>query len=315
MDNKKILITGGTGTFGSAFTKYIIENTKVKKIYIFSRDEKKQWEMQNKYKDNPRVGFFIGDVRDKDRIMMAMKDIDIVIHAAAQKHVISCEYNPFEAVKTNVLGTQYVVEAAIDNNVEKVIALSTDKAVNPTNLYGATKTCLEKLIIKSAAYVGSGRTKLACVRYGNVVGSRGSVLEVWKKAKKNNMPILLTDERMTRFFIRIEEAIAFVMMTLKNSEGGEIFVPKLPSLKMLDLANVIAIAGDLEIKITGIRPGEKLHETLISEDESRNTFNCGKHYVIADKCKCRRIIKGFSYTSNNNWNWITRKDLESKWYL
>jgi UDP-N-acetylglucosamine 4,6-dehydratase/5-epimerase len=310
VENKKVLITGGTGTFGKAFTRKLLE-WGAKKIYIFSRDELKQSEMKKDFENNERLAFFIGDIRDKERLYRAFDGINYVIHAAAQKHVPSCEYNPFEAIKTNVLGAQNVIEAAIDNNVEKVIALSTDKAVYPSNLYGMTKGCMEKLFISGNAYAGGKKTIFSCIRYGNVIGSRGSIIPFFKKLKEENKKIPLTDIFMTRFWIKVDRAINLVMMALQYSKGGEIYIPKIPSMKIIDL--IRAMDAD-DIEITGIRPGEKLHETLISEEESQNTETLTNYFIIhpnfewldTDKFK---NDKKFSYNSLHNDDWILVEEM------
>ena len=265
--DKTILVTGGTGSFGKNFVGRVLE-TEVKKVIVFSRDELKQYEMAQEFTD-PRIRFFIGDVRDKDRLYRAFDGVDIVVHAAAIKHVGVCEYNPFEAIKTNILGAQNIIETAIDRGVEKVIALSTDKAASPVNLYGATKLASDKLFVAANSYSGSKKTRFAVVRYGNVVGSRGSVVPFFKKVKETGR-IPITDERMTRFWITLDQGVQFVIDNLARMKGGEIFIPKIPSMKVTDLAT--AIAPDCKMEIVGIRPGEKLHETMITEDDARHTL-------------------------------------------
>lgn len=309
LDGKTILITGGTGSFGKKFVKSVLK-LNIKKIIIFSRDELKQYEMAQEYTD-PRVRFFIGDVRDKDRLYRAFDGVDIVIHAAALKHVGACEYNPFEAVKTNIHGAQNIVDAAIDRGVSRVIALSTDKACSPINLYGATKLVSDKLFVAANSYVGDKNTRFSVVRYGNVVGSRGSVVPFFKKmADTGKLPI--TDERMTRFWITLEQGVQFVIDSLGRMNGGEIFVPKIPSMKVLDLAK--AIAPKAEIEIVGIRPGEKLHEAMITEDDARHTIEFDSYYVITPEFpwwsipeggKCCPLPEDFRYTSVNNTEWLT----------
>lgn len=264
---KKVLITGGTGTFGKSMVKFLLNETNCKKVYVLSRDELKQSEMQHELKFDNRLSFFIGDIKDKERLMMAFSGIDYVIHAAAQKHVPSCEYNPFEAVKTNIIGAQNIIEASIFHKTEKVIALSTDKAVEPVNLYGSTKNCMEKLFINGNAYSG-GTTKFSIVRYGNVINSRGSIIPIWKKQKEKNKQLLLTDTEMTRFVISVKDAVKFVYSSLKIMNGAEIFIPVLESIKMFDIAKTISN----NIKIIGIRDGEKIHETLISSLETGKIF-------------------------------------------
>src|SRR5512145_650249 len=260
--DKTILITGGTGSFGKKFTKIALEEKQPKKIIIFSRDELKQHEMKVHGYDHPSLRYFIGDVRDRERLVRAMHGVDIVVHAAALKQVPACEYNPMEAIKTNIMGTANVVEAALDAGVKKVLMVSTDKAVSPANLYGATKLAAEKLTIQSNAYAGGSATRFSCVRYGNVVGSRGSIVPLFLKQRASGQ-ITVTDDRMTRFWLSLEQGVRFVIHCIEQMEGGEVFVPKIPSTKVVDLAK--AIAPNAEIKVIGIRPGEKLHEALISE--------------------------------------------------
>lgn len=312
-NNKTILVTGGTGSFGQKFISKVLEHD-VKKVIVFSRDELKQYEMAQEYTDS-RMRFFIGDVRDKDRLYRAFDGVDIVIHAAALKHVGACEYNPFEAVKTNINGAQNIIEAAIDRGVQKVIALSTDKAASPVNLYGATKLVSDKLFVAANSYAGDKDTRFAVVRYGNVVGSRGSVVPFFKKIKHTGeLPI--TDDRMTRFWITLEQGVQFVIDNLERMKGGEIFVPKIPSMTVTDLAE--AIAPECEIKIVGIRPGEKLHEAMITEDDARRTLEYDTYYVIQPEFPWWRqeysnggksLPDGFSYISNVNDHWLTVDEL------
>lgn len=314
LKDKVVLVTGGTGSFGKKFIGKAL-TLGVKKIIVFSRDELKQYEMKQEFQDE-RIRFFIGDVRDKDRLYRAFDGVDIVIHAAAMKHVDACEYNPFEAVKTNIHGAQNIIEAAIDRGVEKVIALSTDKACSPVNLYGATKLASDKLFVAANAYVGEKKTRFAVVRYGNVVGSRGSVVPFFKKIKDTGkLPI--TDERMTRFWITLDQGVQFVLDNLERMYGGEIFVPKIPSMKVTDLAK--AIGPECEIEVIGIRPGEKLHEAMIMEDDARHTLEFDTYYVIqpefswwyADKFEEGiPLPDGFAYTSDNNKEWLNITDLE-----
>ncbi len=313
LNNKTVLVTGGTGSFGKKFIGKALK-LGVKKIIVFSRDELKQYEMKQDFQDE-RIRFFIGDVRDKDRLYRAFDGVDIVIHAAAMKHVDACEYNPFEAVKTNIHGAQNIIEAAIDRGVEKVIALSTDKACSPVNLYGATKLASDKLFVAANAYVGEKKTRFAVVRYGNVVGSRGSVVPFFKKIKDTGkLPI--TDERMTRFWITLDQGVQFVLDSLERMYGGEIFVPKIPSMKVTDLAK--AIAPECEIEVIGIRPGEKLHEAMIMEDDARHTLEFGTYYVILPELywwktegeQGSKLPEGFSYISNNNTEWLTVEELK-----
>ena len=324
LDEKVILITGGTGTFGKAFTKYVFEHFKPRKVIIFSRDEFKQYEMAKKFPpDKYPIRYFIGDIRDKDRLYRAFEGVDYVIHAAAMKQVPASEYNPFEAVKTNVIGAENIVNAAIDKGVKKVIAISTDKAVNPINLYGATKLVMEKIFIAGNAYVGAKDTVLSVVRYGNVVGSRGSVIPLFIELTKKGEKVLpITDKRMTRFWITIEQGVELVLTALEEAVGGEVFVPRIPSMRITDLAK--AINPNCEFKIIGIRPGEKIHEVLISEDEGRNVVKMRKDgkeiFIILPQFFPKRALyekyrdfeklpEGFSYRSNTNDWWLTREEL------
>lgn len=309
--DKVVLVTGGTGSFGKRFIDVMLKEVHPAKIIVFSRDELKQHEMRVAGFDHPSLRYFIGDVRDLPRMQRAFHGVDIVIHAAALKQVPACEYNPMEAIKTNILGSSNVIDAALDAGVKKVVALSTDKAVNPVNLYGATKLAAEKLFVQSNAYAGGMATRFSCVRYGNVVGSRGSVVPVFLKQRANGK-VTVTDERMTRFWISLEQGVRFVMRAAEAMEGGEVFVPKIPSMKVVDLAR--AMAPEAEIEVIGIRPGEKLHETLISEDEARTTVDVGNMYVVqpaeamwfARKWQERGKIlpDGFHYASNNNTEWL-----------
>ncbi len=312
LSKKTILVTGGTGSFGKKFIRKALEQD-VMKIIVFSRDELKQYEMAKEFPDN-RIRFFIGDVRDKDRLYRAFDGVDIVIHAAAMKHVEACEYNPFEAVKTNIHGAQNIIEAAIDRGVEKVIALSTDKACSPVNLYGATKLASDKLFVAANSYVGDKKTRFAVVRYGNVVGSRGSVVPFFQKIKETGI-LPITDERMTRFWITLDKGVQFVIDSLDLMNGGEIFVPKIPSMNMVDLAE--AIAPECKTEIIGIRPGEKLHEAMITEDDARRTVEFDTYYVIqpefpwwgVEKSKGKPLPDGFKYTSDLNKEWLTVEQL------
>ncbi|MFJ7950808.1 UDP-N-acetylglucosamine 4,6-dehydratase (inverting) [Lysinibacillus sp. NPDC096418] len=314
MKDKVVLVTGGTGSFGKKFIQKAL-TLGVKKIIVFSRDELKQYEMKQDFQDE-RIRFFIGDVRDKDRLYRAFDDVDIVIHAAAMKHVDACEYNPFEAVKTNIHGAQNIIEAAIDRGVEKVIALSTDKACSPVNLYGATKLASDKLFVAANAYVGEKKTRFSVVRYGNVVGSRGSVVPFFKKIKETGT-VPVTDERMTRFWITLDHGVQFVLDNLERMQGGEIFVPKIPSMKVTDLAK--AIAPECKIEIIGIRPGEKLHEAMIMEDDARHTVEYDSYYAILPELSWwtqeknvegNSLPDGFAYTSDNNTDWLTIEQLK-----
>ncbi len=313
-DNKVVLITGGTGSFGKKFTLRLLE-TNVKKVIIFSRDELKQYEMKQEFKDE-RLRFFIGDVRDKDRLYRAFDGVDHVVHAAAMKHVDACEYNPFEAVKTNIHGAQNIIEAAIDKGVEKVVALSTDKAAAPVNLYGATKLASDKLFVAGNSYAGDKNTRFAVVRYGNVVGSRGSVVPFFKKMRETGrLPI--TDERMTRFWITLDQGVRFVIDSFAGMQGGEIFVPKIPSMKITDLAK--AIGPECDIDIVGIRPGEKLHEVMITEDDARRTVESDNFYIIQPEFpwwhtpeikEYQKLNDGFKYSSETNDQCLDIEDLK-----
>ncbi|WP_205758513.1 UDP-N-acetylglucosamine 4,6-dehydratase (inverting) [Lysinibacillus sp. SGAir0095] len=314
LENKTILVTGGTGSFGKKFIKKALDSN-AKKIIIFSRDELKQYEMKQEFNDK-RLRFFIGDVRDKERLNRAFDGVDYVIHAAAMKHVEACEYNPFEAVKTNIHGAQNIIEAAIDCGVEKVIALSTDKACAPVNLYGATKLASDKLFVAANSYVGEKPTRFAVVRYGNVVGSRGSVLPFFNKIKHTGV-LPVTDERMTRFWITLDQGVQFVIENLERMHGGEIFVPKIPSMKVVDLAK--AIGPDCRIEFIGIRPGEKLHEAMIMEDDARHTVEFDSYYVIQPEFPYwtpkfaeggKTLEEGFEYTSDKNNTWLTMEELK-----
>ena len=308
-DDKNILITGGTGSFGKKATEIILRKYKPRRLIIFSRDELKQFEMSQIYpmSENECIRYFIGDVRDKERLYRALQGVDFVIHAAALKQVPAAEYNPFEAVKTNIIGAQNLINVAIDQGVKKVIALSTDKAANPINLYGATKLCADKLFIAGNAYVGREHTVFSVVRYGNVVGSRGSVIPFFLKQKENGV-LPITDPRMTRFWITLEQGVEFVLRCLDHMCGGELFVPKIPSMNIMDLAK--AIAPKCKTKIVGIRPGEKIHELMITLDDARKTLEFDDFYVIEPNFKfwtrrCswdggRRVPDDFQYHSGNN---------------
>lgn len=313
-DGQSILITGGTGSFGKQYTQTLLSRYKPKKIIIFSRDELKQFEMQQEYSE-PCMRYFIGDVRDRERLMQAMKGVDYVIHAAAMKQVPAAEYNPMECIKTNIDGAENVIQAAIENDVKKVIALSTDKAANPVNLYGATKLCSDKLFVAANNMVGGDTPRFAVVRYGNVVGSRGSVVPFFRKLLaegKTTLPI--TDYRMTRFWITLQQGVDFVIKNFSRMKGGEIFVPKIPSVTMLDLAK--AIAPDIDTEEVGIRPGEKLHEKMCPRDDSYRTVEFTDHYVISPAINFhdddinylnnnlgeigKPVEQGFSYDSGTN---------------
>jgi len=311
LNNKVILITGGTGSFGKKCTEIILNNYKPKRLIIFSRDELKQYEMKQVFneKDYPCMRYFIGDIRDKDRLYRAFHGVDYVIHAAALKQVPALEYNPFEGIETNIIGAQNVIDAAIDRKVKKVIFISTDKAVNPINLYGATKLCAEKLFVAGNSYAG-GTTKFSVVRYGNVVGSRGSVIPLFLKYKQTGkLPI--TDFRMTRFWITLEQGVNFTLSCLEKMHGGEIFVPKIPSMKIVDLAK--AICPKCKLETNGIRPGEKINEVLISKDESRRAIDMGSFFVIKpnfpfwkiENWKGNSLPEDYEYRSDTNLDWIT----------
>jgi UDP-N-acetylglucosamine 4,6-dehydratase/5-epimerase len=312
IDGKSILVTGGSGSFGNAFVDHVLEHHKPRKVIVYSRDEFKQSQMAERVTD-PRARFFIGDVRDEPRLRMAMRDVDVVIHAAAMKQVPVAEYNPMECVKTNIMGAENVVTAAIANGVKRVVALSTDKASNPVNLYGATKLASDKIFVASNNLSGAGGTRFCVVRYGNVVGSRGSVIPLYKRLiaeKADALPI--TDERMTRFWITLDQGVAFVVSCLDTMQGGELFVPKIPSMRMVDLAK--AMAPDLPIKLIGIRPGEKLHEVMITEDDARSTLELPDRYVIqpalnwwsaqGNLSKGVPVHADFRYGSDNNTDWL-----------
>ena len=309
LDGKAILVTGGTGSFGRAFVGSLLAEPGVRRVVVFSRDELKQWEMQQQYGKEPRLRFFIGDVRDHMRLRRAFSGIDIVVHAAALKQIPATEYNPFEAVRTNIQGAENIISAAIDEGVAQVIALSTDKASSPINLYGATKLVSDKLFVAGNAYAADKRTRMAVVRYGNVLGSRGSVISHFRAlAPTGTLPI--TDPRMTRFWITLRQAVHWVRVGLARMHGGEIFVPKLPSMKTIDLAR--AIAPDARIEVVGIRPGEKLHEEMISVESARHTLDVDDHYVIQPdvdwwlrgRLEGKPLPEGFSYASNTNTEWL-----------
>jgi UDP-N-acetylglucosamine 4,6-dehydratase (inverting) len=321
LNGKVILVTGGTGSFGQRFIRTLLQKFSPKKVIVLSRDEMKQWDMQREFaaldKKNT-LRFFIGDVRDKERLHRAFHEVDYVIHAAASKIIPTAEYNPFECIKTNVHGAMNVIEAAIEQKVKKVVALSTDKACNPINLYGATKLCSDKLFVAGNSYVGRQNTSFCVVRYGNVMGSRGSIIPFFRSiAKKGELPI--TDVRMTRFMITLEAGVELVLHALRDGIGGEIFVPKIPSMKVVDVAKTIAPKAKL--KIVGIRPGEKIHEMMISEEDARTTYEYKDYYkilpAIHDWQLCRKRIgagklcpDGFSYDSGANKEWMTPSDLK-----
>jgi len=313
-----VLVTGGTGSFGKAFARHVLKERPPRRLIVFSRDELKQHEMQRALGfDDPCIRYFIGDVRDRERLNRAMHGVDIVIHAAAMKQVPACEYNPLEAVKTNIDGATNLVDAAIDNKVPRVVAISTDKAVNPVNLYGATKLVAEKLFVQGNSYAGGGVTRFSCVRYGNVLGSRGSVVPLFKKQRETGA-ITITDERMTRFWITLEQAVKFVVSCADQMQGGEIFVPMIPSMRLMDLAR--AVAPDCAIKQIGIRPGEKLHEVLVSRDESRNTIELADRFVIEPQFAWwtergpthgKRMAADTEFASETNTRWLTGAELDA----
>lgn len=321
-NGKNIFITGGTGSFGKKFTKVLLEKYKPNKLIIYSRDELKQYEMAKEYNDKC-MRYFIGDVRDKDRLKRAMRDVDLVVHAAALKHVPIAEYNPMECIKTNIMGAQNVIDAAIENKVTKVIALSTDKAANPINLYGATKLASDKLFVAANNLVGKEDIKFSVVRYGNVIGSRGSVIPYFKQLiAKGAKELPITDEKMTRFFITLDDGVEFVLKNFERMRGGEIFVPKIPSMKIVDMARAIS---ELPHTIVGIRPGEKLHEIMCPADDSHLTLEFDDHYVIKPTIitsgvrdysinllgeRGKAVEQGFEYNSgNNNW-WLSSDELQ-----
>jgi len=307
-----VLITGGTGSFGRKFVDLMLNRVHPEKLIIFSRDELKQHEMRELGYDHASVRYFIGDVRDESRLRRAMNGVDVVVHAAALKQVPACEYNPFEAIQTNINGARNVIEAALDSGVSRVMALSTDKAVNPVNLYGATKLAAEKLFVQSNAYAGGRGTRFSCVRYGNVVGSRGSVVPVFLRQRASGT-VTITDERMTRFWLSLEQGVQFTVRCIEQMQGGEVFVPKIPSMKVIDLAQ--ALAPGCRIERIGIRPGEKLHEVLVSEDEARHTIELEDMFVVEPaeawwfghgwRARGRPLPPEFRYASDNNPEWLS----------
>jgi UDP-N-acetylglucosamine 4,6-dehydratase len=310
LKGKVVLITGGTGSFGTAFVRTLLEEHDPASIRIYSRDELKQYELQQKL-DDPRLRFLLGDVRSLERLELATHGVDVIVHAAALKQVMACEYNPFEAVQTNVIGAENVVSAALRNGVPKTIALSTDKSVNPVNLYGATKLCAEKIVTQANAYAADSPSRFASVRYGNVVGSRGSVIPLFRRQVDAGGPLTITDEEMTRFWITLQEAVQFVIEALSWMEGGEVFVPKIPSMRVVDLAE--AMAPGVPRRIIGVRPGEKVHEALITSDESRHAVAYGNHFAIHPSFPFWRgepypggeeLSPGFDYTSDGNDQWL-----------
>ncbi|MDQ3083142.1 MAG: UDP-N-acetylglucosamine 4,6-dehydratase (inverting) [Gemmatimonadota bacterium] len=321
LNGKTVLITGGTGSFGQRFTEMVLREYSPKRLIVFSRDELKQSEMSLRFGEDeyPNIRYFIGDVRDRDRLYRAFDGVDIVVHAAALKQVLAAEYNPIEAVKTNVLGAANVIDAAIDRGVAKVIALSTDKAAGPVSLYGATKLCSDKLFVAANSYSGQHRTRFSVVRYGNVLGSRGSVIPFFQQQQKTGK-LSITDPRMTRFWITLEQGVQFVLSCLDHMAGGEIFVPKIPSMKLIDLARVIG--PDCEFEVVGRRPGEKLHELMVGEDDAHNTLEYDNYYAIHPTVRVwskneppstnggRPCPEGFRYSSETNDQWLTVPELE-----
>src|SRR6202045_2910014 len=303
---ESILVTGGTGSFGKKFVEIMLRDYQPQRLVVFSRDELKQHEMRTSGFDHPSLRYFIGDVRDVERLKRALSGVTVVVHAAALKQVPACEYNPFEAIQTNIMGGRNVIDAAIDQGVRRILALSTDKAVNPINLYGATKLCAEKVFVQANAYAGARNTRFSCARYGNVVGSRGSVIPVFLEQRKRGK-ITITDPRMTRFWLTLEQGVRFVIQSIEQMHGGEIFVPKIPSMKLVDLA--ATIAPGCEVEFIGIRPGEKLHEVLVSEDEARNALELDEMYIIqpthpwwkrGNWIHARELPPDFRYTSDSN---------------
>jgi UDP-N-acetylglucosamine 4,6-dehydratase/5-epimerase len=311
-----VLVTGGTGSFGKKFVEIMLREYRPKRLVIFSRDELKQHDMRASGFDHPSLRYFIGDVRDAGRLQRALAGVTVVVHAAALKQVPACEYNPFEAIQTNIMGGRNVIDAAIDQGVQCILALSTDKAVNPINLYGATKLCAEKMFVQANAYAGAQETRFSCARYGNVVGSRGSVIPVFLEQRKRGR-VTITDPRMTRFWLTLEHGVRFVVRSIEQMHGGEIFVPKIPSMRLVDLAE--AIAPGCAVECIGIRPGEKLHEVLLSEDEARNAVELDEMYIIQPShpwwkrgnwVHGRELPQGFRYTSDSNEQWLTNEQLQ-----
>lgn len=315
LDGKSVLVTGGTGSFGKAFVRTVLDNYRPRRLIIYSRDELKQFEMQQVFspEDHDCLRYFLGDIRDSDRLEMALRGVDVVIHAAAMKQVPAAEYNPTECIHTNVLGAENLVMACISKGVERLLALSTDKACNPINLYGASKLASDKIFVAANGLSGDGGTMFSCVRYGNVVGSRGSVVPFFQRLIDEGAEELpVTDPRMTRFWITLQQGVEFVLASLQNMQGGEIFVPKIPSMKITDLAD--AMAPGIKQRVVGIRPGEKLHEVMIAEDDARNTVEHADHYVIEPAAAswydreladgAAWVIDDFRYSSDNNAAWL-----------
>jgi UDP-N-acetylglucosamine 4,6-dehydratase len=313
---ESILVTGGTGSFGRKFVEIMLRDYQPQRLVVLSRDELKQHEMRASGFDHSSMRYFIGDVRDVERLKRAFSGVTVVVHAAALKQVPACEYNPFEAIQTNIMGGRNVIDAALDEGVRRILALSTDKAVNPINLYGATKLCAEKMFVQANAYAGAKETRFSCARYGNVVGSRGSVIPVFLDQKRRGK-VTITDPRMTRFWLTLEQGVRFVIRCLEQMHGGEIFVPKIPSMRLVDLAETVA--PGCQVEYIGIRPGEKLHEVLVSEDEARQTLEMEDMYVIQPShpwwksenwVNAKRLPEGFRYSSDNNARWLTQRELE-----
>jgi UDP-N-acetylglucosamine 4,6-dehydratase len=311
-----VLVTGGTGSFGKKFVEIMLREYRPKRLVIFSRDELKQHDMRTSGFDDPALRYFIGDVRDATRLQRALAGVTVVVHAAALKQVPACEYNPFEAIQTNIMGGRNVIDAAIDQKVQRILALSTDKAVNPINLYGATKLCAEKMFVQANAYAGSQETRFSCARYGNVVGSRGSVVPVFLEQRKRGC-ITITDPRMTRFWLTLEHGVRFVIAAIEQMHGGEIFVPKIPSMRLIDLAE--AVAPGCLVEYIGIRPGEKLHEVLLSEDEARTAVELDEMFVIKPShpwwqngnwVHARELPPNFRYASDSNEQWLSQEQLQ-----
>ena len=326
LDGKTVIVTGGTGSFGQKFVERILRENKPKRLVIFSRDELKQFEMEQQFSVNeyPNLRYFIGDIRDRDRVFRAFSGVDAVVHAAAMKHITAAEYNPTECIATNVIGAQNVIDAAIHHDVDRVVALSTDKAANPINLYGATKLCSDKLFVAANNLAGKHRTRFSVVRYGNVAGSRGSVIPFFKRlAAKGETVLPITDPEMTRFIITLDEGVSFVLLALNEMFGGEIFVPKLPSIKVLDLIAHIVPTGSY--KTIGIRPGEKLHEVMIPQEDSRNCIDMGAYYILQPSHHWwniqafmekmqetgKAIEKPFEYASHTNDVWLSTTELKN----
>lgn len=317
-EGSSILITGGTGSFGKAFLQQILDTQNPARVVIFSRDELKQYEMRQTWGDDPRVRFFLGDIRDKDRLRMALHGVDYVVHAAALKQVDTAEYNPMEYVKTNILGSENVIQASLDAGVKKVVALSTDKASSPVNLYGATKLTADKLFISSNHYAVDGGTRFSVVRYGNVMGSRGSVIPFFRKIAASGQPLPITDRRMTRFWITLPQAVQFVIDSFSDMSGGELYVPRIPSMLVTDLAE--AVAPGVELVEIGVRPGEKLHEEMISTEDARRTVKRPDRYIVQPTLALwggfkesdgDSVPENFAYTSDNNDLWLNVEDLRA----